>query len=281
MPSSPTIRAVRAPRRASLRRLLHLLALTAVALPLVALAPAPAGVPGVAVAGEPPVSPTPQVVTVVDGLSVRFAVSTAPTVVDVLRELEVERTPLDRVEPELTARIDGPTVIHVTRVELVEKRIEVPLPRAVVRVEDPNLLRGYIRVDRAGRAGVRVDTQLVMTVAGEEESRLTVASHTLREPRDRIERVGTGMLPGDTVWDALARCEAGGRWDAVRTANGRVLFSGGLQFTPRTWAAFRPDGFPEQASHATREQQIEVAERVRARQGWGAWPSCSRRLGLR
>jgi hypothetical protein len=281
MPSSPTIRAVRAPRRASLRRLLHLLALTAVALPLVALAPAPAGVPGVAVADEPRVAPTPQVVTVIDGLSVRFAVSTAPTVVDVLRELEVERTPLDRVEPELTARIDGPTVIHVTRVELVEKRIEVPLPRAVVRVEDPNLLRGYIRVDRAGRAGVRVDTQLVMTVAGEEESRLTVASHTLREPRDRIERVGTGMLPGDTVWDALARCEAGGRWDAVRTANGRVLFSGGLQFTPRTWAAFRPDGFPEQASHATREQQIEVAERVRARQGWGAWPSCSRRLGLR
>jgi resuscitation-promoting factor RpfB len=281
MPTPPLLRAVRAPRRAHLRRLLHLLALTAVALPLVALAPAPAGVPGVAVADEPPVAPTPQVVTVIDGLTVRFAVTTASTVADVLRELEVERTPLDRVEPGLTARIDGPTVIGLTRVALVEERVEVPLPRAVVRVEDPDLLRGYVRVERAGREGLRIDTQLVMKVAGEVESRLTVVSHTLRAPRERVERIGTGTRPGDTVWDALARCEAGGRWDAVRTVDGRVLFSGGLQFAPRTWAAFKSEGLPEQASDATREQQIEVAERVLARQGWEAWPTCSRRLGLR
>ncbi|AXK37638.1 LysM peptidoglycan-binding domain-containing protein [Streptomyces armeniacus] len=31
---------------------------------------------------------------------------------------------------------------------------------------------------------------------------------------------------------------------------------------------------------ATREQQIEVAERVVAEQGWGAWPVCSARYGL-
>jgi hypothetical protein len=281
MPTSPTPRAVRAPLRAHLRRSFQLLALTAVALPLVALGPAPAGVPTTAAAREAPVEPVPQVVTIVDGLSIRFAVTTEPTVVDVLRALEVERGPLDRIQPDLLAPIDAPTVIQVTRVELVEERIEVALPRQLVRVEDPGLLRGYQRIDRAGRAGKRVETQLVLTVEGEVETRLTIASEVVREPRDRIERVGTRMLPGDTEWDALARCEAGGRWDAVRTIGGRIAYSGGLQFAPRTWDAFRPEGFPAQASEATREQQIEVAERVRARQGWGAWPACSRRLGLR
>ena len=281
MPTSPTPRAVRASRRADLRRLRHLLALTAVALPLIGLVPSPAGMPPTASADEVEVEPVPQVVTVVDGLTVQFAVTAASTVVEALRELEVERRPLDRIEPDLLTSIDGPTVIQVTRVELTERRIEVALPRELVRVEDPGMLRGYARIDRAGRAGKRVDTQLIMTVAGEEESRLTIASEVVREPRERIERVGTRMLPGDTVWDALARCEASGRWDAVRMSGGRVLYSGGLQFAPRTWNAFRPEGFPEQASDATREQQIEVAERVQARQGWGAWPACSRRLGLR
>ena len=279
---TPSEWAVRAPRGArTRRRFLHLLALTAVAFPLVALAPAPAGVPGRAAASELADEPARQVVTVADGLSLRMAVSTATTVLEVLRELEVERSPLDRVEPELLAPIDGPTVIVITRAELVEERIEVELPREVVRVEDPGLLRGYVRVERQGRTGTRLDTRLTLIVDGEEESRLTIASDVVREPRDRVLRVGTRTLPGETVWDAMARCEAGGRWDAVRTSGGRVLYAGGLQFAARTWNAFRPDGFPESAADASREQQIEVAERVLARQGWGAWPTCSRRLGLR
>ena len=281
MTSSPPRRAERALRGARARRLIRLLALTAVALPLVALAPAPAGVSGPALASEPPSEPVAQFVTVADGSDFLMATTVAPTVVEVLRELGVERGPLDRVTPDLLTPIDGPTGIVITRVELREDEIRTELPRDIVRIEDPGMLRGYARVVRQGRTGVRIDTQLALVVDGEEESRLTVASEVVREPRDRVVRVGTRTNPGDTVWDALARCEASGRWDAVRTSGGRVLFSGGLQFTPRTWNAFKPDGFPELAADATREQQIEVAERVLARQGWGAWPSCSRRLGLR
>ncbi|MGN7150025.1 transglycosylase family protein [Arthrobacter sp. SAFR-179] len=76
-----------------------------------------------------------------------------------------------------------------------------------------------------------------------------------------------------STWDALAQCESGGNW-SINTGNG---FSGGLQFTPSTWAAYGGTGSPENAS---REQQIAVAERVQASQGWGAWPSCASQLGL-
>ena len=33
------------------------------------------------------------------------------------------------------------------------------------------------------------------------------------------------------------------------------------------------------ADLATREEQIAIAEVTRARQGWGAWPTCSGRVG--
>jgi hypothetical protein len=77
-----------------------------------------------------------------------------------------------------------------------------------------------------------------------------------------------------TIWDRLSACEASGNWHA-NTGNG---FSGGLQFTAGTWRAYGGSGSAWQAS---RETQIAVAQRVLAGQGWGAWPSCSRRLGLR
>lgn len=80
-----------------------------------------------------------------------------------------------------------------------------------------------------------------------------------------------------SVWDRLAECEAGGNWQE----NAGTIFDGGLQFHPGTWTAYAPDGYPAEAWQASREQQIAVAERVLADQGWGAWPACARKLGLR
>ncbi|WP_432563330.1 transglycosylase family protein [Kineococcus sp. SYSU DK003] len=77
-------------------------------------------------------------------------------------------------------------------------------------------------------------------------------------------------------WDRLAQCEASGNWH-INTGNG---YYGGLQFSSSTWTGFNGGQYAPRADLATREQQIVVAERVLARQGWGAWPSCSRKLGL-
>jgi hypothetical protein len=86
----------------------------------------------------------------------------------------------------------------------------------------------------------------------------------------------TGCFP-PSVWDDLARCESGGDWH-INTGNG---FYGGLQFTGQTWLGHGGGEFAPRADLASREQQIVVAERVLASQGWGAWPACSAKLGLR
>jgi nucleoid-associated protein YgaU len=88
-----------------------------------------------------------------------------------------------------------------------------------------------------------------------------------------LSATGANATTSASTWDALAQCESGGNW-ATNTGNG---YSGGLQFSPSTWAAYGGTG---SAADASREQQIAVAEQVQASQGWGAWPSCAAQLGL-
>jgi hypothetical protein len=86
--------------------------------------------------------------------------------------------------------------------------------------------------------------------------------------------------PAEWPWQALRRCEApawAGGWQA-HTGNG---YYGGLQFRLGTWLAYRPAGFPYWPHLATPAQQVAVARRVLAVQGWAAWPVCSRRIGAR
>jgi LysM repeat protein len=84
----------------------------------------------------------------------------------------------------------------------------------------------------------------------------------------------SGAASGNTVWDRLAQCESGGNW-STSTGNG---FYGGLQFTQSSWRAAGGSGSPQNAS---RSEQIRVAQRLQQMQGWGAWPVCSRKAGLR
>lgn len=89
-----------------------------------------------------------------------------------------------------------------------------------------------------------------------------------RQDRSADQPAGT-VTAAD--WDKLAQCESGGRWD-TNTGNS---FHGGLQFTQSTWDAFNGGDFAATADKATREQQMEVANRVLKEQGWGAWPACT------
>ncbi len=76
------------------------------------------------------------------------------------------------------------------------------------------------------------------------------------------------------VWDRLAQCESGGNW-SINTGNG---YYGGLQFSLSSWRAVGGSGYPHQAS---KTEQIARGEMLKARQGWGAWPACTIKLGIR
>jgi len=79
------------------------------------------------------------------------------------------------------------------------------------------------------------------------------------------------------TWNRLAKCESGGRWH-INTGNG---YYGGLQISSGTWRAFGGKRLASNAHKATKREQVRVAKRIKREQGWGAWPSCSRRIGKR
>ncbi len=92
-------------------------------------------------------------------------------------------------------------------------------------------------------------------------------------------RPSSKAVPVDAgVWDSLAHCESGGNW-ASNTGNGLY---GGVQLDRGGWLRNGGAQYAPLPSGATREQQIIVAEKVRAaRGGFSAWSSCAHRLGLR
>jgi nucleoid-associated protein YgaU len=86
-----------------------------------------------------------------------------------------------------------------------------------------------------------------------------------------------GSAKADTsVWDRVAACESGGNWH-INTGNG---YYGGLQFSASTWRGYGGGAYAPRADHASKSQQIAIAQRTLASQGPGAWPVCSVRAGL-
>ena len=125
------------------------------------------------------------------------------------------------------------------------------------------------------------DLSVIDRAQGKEIKRIKQGSETLVEPVAATVRVGTKpgapYVPPGSVWDVLAQCEAGGNW-AINTGNG---FYGGVQFDYGTWLRHGGGKYAPRADLATREEQIEIAKKTQAAQGWGAWPVCSSRIGAR
>lgn len=214
---------------------------------------------------------------------------------------EMRGTPLgkdDKVTPAANTPLKEGMHVEVTRIANREetKVEEIPAPERVK--EDPNMPEGEEKVVEKGAPGKARVVATVRTVNGEEVSRKEKSSKEITAPKERVIIRGTKKADKDegtdkdkgsntgaaapavangSVWDQLAQCEAGGDW-SINTGNG---FSGGLQFTPSTWAAYGGTEYAPAAHMATREQQIAVAERVQAGQGWGAWPACTSKMGLR
>ncbi|MFZ2503667.1 MAG: ubiquitin-like domain-containing protein [Nocardioides sp.] len=221
-----------------------------------------------------------QLVIKIGGRKAERKVATALTVREALSQLGIAVGADDVVRPDLDAQVTPGDRIVVTRFRLVLKdvpRERIPFPTK--ETADDELFKGQTVIERPGRDGVRRVTYRAIFKNGKFLRREVVESELIRKPVAALVRVGTkepiaNFAGGNTVWDALARCESGGNW-AINTGNG---YYGGLQFSAGTWHAYGGTGLPHQHS---REEQIRVATRLRdAQGGYGAWPGCAAKLGL-
>ena len=67
---------------------------------------------------------------------------------------------------------------------------------------------------------------------------------------------------GLAVWNQIAQCESGGRWDHPPVTNSSGTYSGGLMIGHRWWPAYGGREFAYHPYQATKQQQIIVAERI-------------------
>jgi uncharacterized protein YabE (DUF348 family) len=207
----------------------------------------------------------------------------APNVAGLLEAAGVPLEQSDEVMPAASSPVVDGMRIEVKRIRIEKVTERAALPPANQRIEDPSLNMSRQVVEDPGTPGTQDVTFAIARVNGIETGRMPVANVVVIPARDAVLRVG--VKPGTEVpevsnggtWDALARCEAGGNW-AINTGNG---FYGGVQFDQNTWERNGGLRYADRADLATREEQIAIAEVTRARQGWGAWPTCSGRIGAR
>ena len=232
---------------------------------------------------------SPKIVSIKDGGKVTYTSIAAKTVGDVLKERGIKVGSDDRVSPGLNEKLTAGTKIVVDRVEIQEFDLTEDFDAEPKYVDDENLEKGEERVVEEGMPGERERTIKKVVVNGKEESKEVISENILTKPRPATIARGTKesasgatgasapAVADGSVWDELAQCEATGDW-SINTGNG---YSGGLQFNAQTWQAYGGGEYAPEAYQATREQQIAVAEKVQAAQGWGAWPACTASMGLR
>jgi len=80
-------------------------------------------------------------------------------------------------------------------------------------------------------------------------------------------------LPSD--WKQIAMCESSMNPQAI-SPTGKYM--GLFQFSQASWEFVGQQGKPHEANWVT---QYKAARDLHKIQGWKAWPTCSRKLGLR
>lgn len=207
---------------------------------------------------------------------------------------------------ELEPGVVGTVAVVVTRHAVEEQTTTTAITHKTKTVTDPDRfsdLPATVRTE--GKDGERTRVYRVTLVDGEAVDKEKISDEVTAKPVTEVKVRGTkerpapaaseessgssssastakkksttnqGSAPTSGVWSKLAACESGGRPGAV-SANG--LYHGLYQFSVSTWRSVGGSGLPSQASAA---EQTKRAKMLQARSGWGQWPACSAKLGLR
>jgi LysM repeat protein len=180
-------------------------------------------------------------------------------------------TPITRVEEESLKEVKEVVVRRGDTLSKIAKRHETTYQRlfdANEHIKDPDVINIGDKI-RIPSLNEKLKKRVLFSAA-------PVVTRSNRYSHQRQASV-TQVVPwsgGSGVWDRLAACESGGNWN-INTGNG---YYGGLQFSLSTWRGVGGSGYPHQAS---RSEQIKRGKILQVRSGWGQWPACSAKLGLR
>lgn len=230
----------------------------------------------------------------VDG-GTKTASTHAPTVADLLTQLEITVGPLDRVNPAATTPVTEGLAVTVQRVEHRSVTSTQVVPFTTTKQDDATLTKGTQKVLTQGVNGQRSVTVTEVWVDGTLEGRVESGATVTKAPVTKVVAVGTKVVaaaprpaaPGTpppttgggstsgkalnlanaAMWDRIAKCESGGNWH-INTGNG---YYGGLQFSYSTWLSVGGADFAPRADLASREEQITVANRLYAQRGLQPW----------
>jgi uncharacterized protein YabE (DUF348 family) len=225
-------------------------------------------------------------IIIIDAGKKRTITTTGQTLAQALAAAKIKVDADDELSASPKTRLVDGAKFTFTDVEISSKTKKLKVDFDTVRKESSKLKKGVTKIDTHGEHGVRAVTYKIVRHNGEIVKRTKIKSKLINKPVTEVILVGTkktttakkssggSSTPTGSVWDKLAQCESGGNW-SINTGNG---YYGGLQFSLGTWRAYGGSGMPNKAS---REQQIAIAKKIQADAGWGAWPACSAKLGLR
>ncbi len=231
---------------------------------------------------------------------------------------ELDRVSVERLDTDgeaVAATAEGIVTVKVARVEVKEEKKTKKVKHKSTTTKDAQRFSDLpIAVQTKGKHGKRTIIHSVTYVDGAEESREKESDKVTTKPVTEVLVQGTktrpapkpkpapvpkastssapskksstkssskaapknqGSAPSSGVWAQLAQCESGGRANVV---SGNGLYHGLYQFSVGTWRAVGGSGLPSQASAG---EQLKRAKILQARSGWGQWPACSSKLGLR
>ena len=235
---------------------------------------------------------TPKAVTIqVDG-DTKNLETTAGTVSEVLTEAKVALGKNDELNVKPAAEVTDNLKVTVTRVEtkkvtetekiahdsksVKDAKALVGTKKTVVKGVDGERTLTYTVTLRNGKETAKdLDSKAVTTEAITEE----VSVGTKPKPKPKPEPAKKTKTPGSVSasWAALAKCESGGNW-SINSGNG---YYGGLQFSASSWRGAGGGKYAALPHQATPAEQVATAEKLRKNGGWGHWPACSSKLGLR
>ena len=227
---------------------------------------------------------------------------------------ELDRVTVARLHDDgsvASAEEAGTVTVAVARVAIKTVTVKKKLKnKSVTKTDAERFVDLPTVIKTAGAKGVRTIKHEVTYVDGVEESRTKLSNEITKKPVTKVSVKGSkarpvvvvppapparesgnrggsgndsnkstpknqGNAPSSGVWAKLAQCESGGRVNAV-SASG--AYHGLYQFSVATWRGVGGSGLPSQASAG---EQTKRAKMLQARSGWGQWPACSAKLGLR